>query len=279
MTNLDGKTAIVTGASAGIGAATALALHAAGARLVITARRRDRLDAIASKTGAVVVDGDITDEAVRDRVVDAAGEAPAVLVNNAGYAEPGPVERVSLDDARHQFEVNVFAAADLATKVMPAMRRARSGRIINVSSVAGRVGYPLFGWYCASKHALEGLSDAMRMELAPFGVKVVLIEPGPVRTEFFDVSMRHAAPHKDDAESPYGELFENQDEIEAEFLQHAAAPEEVAEVIVKAATAARPKSRYAVTKIAKLTMLSLRLLPRSALDKAFKRQFRLPDRM
>ena len=99
------------------------------------------------------------------------------------------------------------------------------------------------------------------------------------RTEFFDVSMRHAAPHKDDSESPYGKLFENQDEIAAEFLQHAATPEEVAEVIVKAATAARPKSRYAVTRIAKLTMLSLRLLPRSALDKAFKRQFRLPDRM
>jgi len=244
MRKLDGRTAIVTGAS-----------------------------------GAVVVAGDITDPSVRDRIIEAAGDAPAVLVNNAGYGEPGAVERVSLDDARHQFEVNVFAAADLASKVMPAMRRARSGRIINVSSVAGRIGYPLFGWYCASKHALEGLSDAMRMELAPFGVKVILIEPGPVRTEFFEVSKKHAAPHQDDADSPYAKLFEHTADIEADFLRHAATPEEVADVIVKAATAARPKSRYAVTRLAKLTMLSLRLFPRSMLDKAFKKQFRIPDRM
>ena len=171
--SLESRVAIVTGASSGIGQAAARRLHAHGARLVLNARRGELLESLAAETGGVPVVGDVTDPAVRERILEACGERVDVLVNNAGFAQPGPVETVPGDDYRRQFEVNVFALGAMAAAVLPAMRSQRSGRIVNISSVAGRFGYPLFGWYCASKHAVEGLSDAMRIEAAPFGVQVV----------------------------------------------------------------------------------------------------------
>ncbi|NJN14622.1 MAG: SDR family NAD(P)-dependent oxidoreductase, partial [Planctomycetes bacterium] len=115
----------------------------------------------------------------RRALVEACAGRCDILVNNAGYGEPGPVELVKDEDARRQMELNLFAPVALIREVLPLMRAQRFGRIVNVSSVAGRLGYPLFGWYCASKHALEGLSDALRLEVAPWGIGVSLIEPGP----------------------------------------------------------------------------------------------------
>jgi len=276
MSRLENPTAIVTGASAGIGAATARLLAARGARLVLNARREERLVELAESLGAKAVPGDVTDPFVRAAILEACEGRVAILVNNAGYGEPGPVETVGEEALRRQFEVNFFAAAAMMRAVLPWMRRDRFGRILNVSSVAGRFGYPLFGWYCASKHALEGLSDALRLEAAPWGVRVVLIEPGPVLTEFFEVTRTRAAPQMEDAESAYRPFFADVDAVEREVLKQAVSPERVAAIIAKACFAARPKARYAVSLMSKVSLLSLRLFPRGLLDAMIRRQFHVP---
>ncbi len=278
MERLKNKSVLITGASAGIGAATARLMAGAGARVVLNARRADRLEALANETGASVVAGDITDPAVRARLVAAAGESVDFLINNAGYGEPGPVETVSEEDARRQFEVNFFAAAEMMRAVLPGMRARRAGHIVNISSVAGRFGYPLFGWYCATKHALEGLSDALRVEVAPWNVKVVLIEPGPVRTEFFDVTIKKAAPHMEDADSPYAPFFQNVEAIEKDFMKQATTPENVAKVVLKACSKKNPSGRYAVTGMARTAIAASRLLPRAWLDAGIRRQFKIPGK-
>jgi short-subunit dehydrogenase len=273
---LENRTAIVTGASAGIGLATARLLAGEGARLVLNARRRDRLEAVAGELKGVALPGDVTDAAVRARLLDACGGRVDILVNNAGYGEAGPVEMVSDADARRQFEVNFFAAAALMQGVMPLMRKQRSGRIVNISSVAGRFGYPLFGWYCASKHALEGLSDSLRLEARPWGVHVSLIEPGPVETEFFDVTKGRAERHISDPSSPYAPFFRHIDEVEREMMGRAVTAERVAAFVLSACLARRPRDRYVVAPMAKTTVLALRLLPRSWVDRLASRQFRVP---
>ncbi len=271
-----GHVAVITGASAGIGRATARLLGENGVRLVLNARRLDRLAEVAEPLGATAVDGDITDPAVRARVVEACRGRCDILVNNAGYGEPGPVEVVSEEDARRQFEVNLFAPAFLAQAVLPLMRKQRSGHIIQVSSVAGRLGYPLFGWYCATKHALEGLSDALRIEVSPWDIHVVLIEPGPVRTEFFEVTKAKVSPQMTQKASPYVRYFDAVDDIERDFMKQATTPEKIAQVIVKACAARRPRSRYAVTAMAKATVAVSKFLPRRLLDWVCRRQFRIP---
>jgi short-subunit dehydrogenase len=279
MAQLEKAIAIITGASAGIGRAAASRLRSLGYRLVLNARRGDRLEELAGETDdddASVVAGDITDPAVRARVVEACGGRIDLLLNNAGYAEPGPVETVKEEDYRRQFEVNVFAAGAMIQAVLPTMRRQRSGRILNISSVAGRFGYPLFGWYCASKHALEGLTDALRLEVAPWGIHAVLIEPGPVETEFFDVTLERAAPLLDDKASPYHAFFRHASEIERDMMKHAATADDVADVIVAACRASRPRARYIVTRMAKATVFLSRSLPRRWFDYVLRRQFRVP---
>ncbi|MDH3590592.1 MAG: SDR family NAD(P)-dependent oxidoreductase, partial [Planctomycetota bacterium] len=148
--------------------------------------------------------------------------------------------------------------------------------IVNVSSVAGRFGYPLFGWYCATKHALEGLSDALRNEVRPWKIRVVLIEPGPVKTEFFDVSKAKAETHVADEASPYAPFFRHIDRIEADFMKQATTPEGVAKVIVRACEKAKPKGRYAVTGMAKTAIAASKLLPRSWMDAGIRKQFKIP---
>jgi len=276
MSRSENPVAIVTGASAGIGAATARLLAARGARLVLNARREKRLAELAEDLGARAVPGDVTDPSVRARILEACEGSIQILVNNAGYGEPGPVETVGEEALRRQFEVNFFSAAAMMRTVLPLMRSDRSGRIVNVSSVAGRFGYPLFGWYCASKHALEGLSDALRLEAAPWGVRVVLIEPGPVRTEFFDVTRERAAPQIEDPDSVYRPFFAKVEAVEEEVMKQAVTPEKVAAVIVKACFAARPRARYPVSFMSKASLFGLRVLPRRLLDAMIRRQFRVP---
>jgi NAD(P)-dependent dehydrogenase (short-subunit alcohol dehydrogenase family) len=177
------RVALVTGASSGIGAAVAQALAAAGYQVFGAARRLERMAYL--QPGAALA-LDLTDEAsirrCADSVLGLAGRID-VLVNNAGYGSFGPVETVPLEEARRQFQVNLFGPARLIQLLVPHMREQGHGTIINVSSVAGRVHTPLGAWYTASKHALEGFSDALRLELEPFGIQVIVIQPGVTATE------------------------------------------------------------------------------------------------
>src|SRR5437588_1938289 len=196
MTKLDGQIVIVTGASAGIGEATARRLAREGATVVLTARRADRLDALKQQIESagghlLAVAGDVTNAQGRAHLVEetlrAFGRIDA-LVNNAGYGQRGPIEMVPLEAIRQNFETNFFSLIGLTQLVIPIMRKQKSGRIVNVSSVAGRIARPLSSVYDSTKHALEAVSDGLRGELAQFGIQVVIIEPGFIITEFLDVA-------------------------------------------------------------------------------------------
>ena len=177
---------LITGCSSGIGQAAALALHEAGRTVVATARNPDTLSGLAGR-GLRTLALDVTDESSMRAAVDAAGPID-VLVNNAGYGLYGTVEQLPMAEIRRQFETNFFGLVRLTQLVLPGMRAAGGGRILNVSSMGGRATLPGGAFYHASKYAVEALSDALRMEVAQFGIDVVLIEPGPVRTPWNDVA-------------------------------------------------------------------------------------------
>src|SRR4051794_37533045 len=184
------KVALVTGASSGIGQATALRLHAAGLIVYGVARRIDRMQHL-EKQGIKTLAMDVTDEESTTlgikQILAQTGRID-VLVNNAGYGSYGAIEDVPLEEARRQFEVNVFGAMRLTQLVLPQMRRQRAGTVVNISSMGGRIYTPLGGWYHGSKHALEALSDCLRLETRRFGIRIVLIEPGSIATEWGGIS-------------------------------------------------------------------------------------------
>jgi NAD(P)-dependent dehydrogenase (short-subunit alcohol dehydrogenase family) len=190
-----GRTVVVTGANSGIGLATAVELAAAGYDVIGTARSPDKAevlhDAAAERDLQVrtvlldVADAESTAKGFAE--IDAITDGgPWAVVNNAGLAQAGAVEDVDDDDVRYQLEVNLVAPARIARLVLPGMRRRGDGRIVNISSIAGRMSLPLMGWYCASKHGLEAMTDALRMEVAPYGVKVSLVEPGSFGTGIWE---------------------------------------------------------------------------------------------
>ncbi len=263
-----GKVAIVTGASAGIGAATARRLASMGCTVYAAARRLERMAGLA-EAGIHTVRVDVTDEAslvsLVDRAIAESGRID-VLVNNAGYGSLGAVEDVGLDEARRQFEVNVFAAARLSQLVVPHMRRQGSGRIINISSMGARIYLPLAGWYHSTKFAIEGLSDTMRLELRPHGIDVVIIRPGGVNTEWHHV----AGPSLLET-SGRGAYREQATRMAAMFALDAgnlaSPPEVVANAVARAVAARRPRTRYAAGRGAR-TLLTARALLR---DRTFDR--------
>ena len=251
--------ALVTGASSGIGQATARALLDAGYITYATARRPESLGELTA-LGAHALRLDTTDEAsmvAAVRAVEAAHGHVDVLVNNAGYGEMGPVEEVSLDAWRRQFETNVFGLVRLTQLVLPGMRRAHTGRIINVGSGGGEFTFPLAGAYHASKYALEAVSDALRFEVRAFGVEVVLIQPSPVRTPLAAVTAEAIRTAPD---SPYTGLvaaFRQLSERNAASGRGFLTAESVARVIVEAARSRRPRPRYKLGAVAQ-TMAFLR---------------------
>lgn len=268
------QTILVTGASAGIGKATARALLAEGHTVYVAARRLDKMQDLAD-AGAIALQMDITKEEDVVRVVDRIAEAHGgvdVLVNNAGFGMYGAVEDTSIDDARYQFEVNLFGLARLTQAVLPHMRAQRAGRIINISSVGGRIYTPLGAWYHATKHALEGWSDCLRLELLPHGIGVVVVRPGLIKTEFGDVLMGPMLERS--ADGPYGELARSlAAATRASYEADGGSPPEViAEVIVDAVSASRPRTRYAAGKLAKPLLVARALLSDRAFDKAIMSQ-------
>lgn len=261
-----GRVAIVTGASAGIGEATSRLLHERGFVVYAVARRLDRMAGLAA-LGIHTVRADVTSEpdlvALVDRVVSESGRID-VLVNNAGYGSFGALEDVPLTEARRQFEVNVFGAARLCQLVLPHLRARGSGRIINVSSVGARMYEPLGGWYHATKYALEGLSDCLRLELRPLGIDVVIIRPGGIATEFPGVAgERLLATSDGGAYAGYARRYATSLTSDADVLS---SPAVVARAIRRAATARRPRARYAVGRGARAALFARWLLPDRAYD-------------
>lgn len=241
------KTILVTGASSDIGRATALRLAAEGHTVFAAARRTDRLEVLATEaTGTIIpVRLDVTDpESVRDAVATVAGHAPAgldVLINNAGYALTGPVETLATDAVRAVFETNVIGLFDVTRAFLPQMRTNRRGRIVNVSSLLGRMTVPSSGVYGGTKHAVEAMSDALRMELRSFGIRVVVVEPGFVDTEIDTTSAMIA---HDGAIADYAELEREMTAYLAAQGKAGATPEAVATTLAHAATVRNPKPRY-----------------------------------
>lgn len=243
--NSEKKVALVTGASSGIGEATAQRLLQAGYVVYGAARRLDRMQAL-GQAGVQLLAMDVTqDESMQQGVaaIMAAEGRLDLLVNNAGYGSYGALEDVPLEEARYQFEVNVFGLARLVQLVVPHMRAQRSGRIVNISSIGGRLGEPHGSWYHATKFAVEGLSDSLRMELKQFNIDVVVIQPGAIKTEWNQIARENLL--KVSGTTAYGDLAQRHARMLAAADQRGAAPQVTAEVIVRAATARRPKTRYA----------------------------------
>jgi NAD(P)-dependent dehydrogenase (short-subunit alcohol dehydrogenase family) len=266
--------ALLTGCSSGIGRAAAIALLARGVTTIATARRPDTLADLAA-AGCSVLPLDVTDDASRRECVDAAVSAHGrvdVLVNNAGYAEMGPVEQVPLDAWRRQLETNVLGPVALVQLVLPGMRERSHGRIVNISSMGGEVTFPGGGAYHASKYALEAMSEALRMEAAPFGVQVVSVQPGPVATSF-DVNSADLSVYMD---GPYGDLARAMDRQVRVMTPKGTPADEVASVVVKAATARRPRTRYRVGAMSKGLVMGRRVVPDRAWDTAMRVGFRTP---
>ncbi|UFU02741.1 oxidoreductase [Ruania suaedae] len=260
------KVALVTGASSGIGEATARRLAGLGFTTYAAARRSERMQPLAA-AGIRTLDLDVTNEAsssaVVERILEQAGRID-VLVNNAGYGSYGAIEDVAISEARRQFEVNVFGAMRLAQLVSAPMREQRTGRVINVSSMGGRIHTPLGGWYHATKFALEALSDCLRLELRPFGVDVVVIQPGGIRTEWGPIAAEGLV--RTSGTGPYAAQAATMAGMLTSGEGRDSSPEVVARVIGRAATARRPRTRYAVGFGARPLMTMRRVLPDRAFD-------------
>jgi NAD(P)-dependent dehydrogenase (short-subunit alcohol dehydrogenase family) len=270
---------LITGTSSGIGRAAVQRL-AAHPDLTVYATAR-RVDAIAdlAAAGARPLPLDVTDDesmtAAVKAVVAEHGHVGA-LVNNAGYGEYGTVEETDLSAVRRQFETNVFGLARMTQLVLPGMRAAGAGRIVNVSSMGGRIVFPVGGYYHASKYAVEALTDALRFEVAPFGIRASLVEPGLIRTRFGATAQATLAAAATPA-GPYAALSAANDRQLAESYQNtrlSAPPEAVAKVIEDAIRSRRPKIRYVVTPAAKALVHTRRLLGARAWDAYLRRQFR-----
>ncbi len=267
--SLQGRVALVTGASSGIGKATVEALLTAGATVYAAARRVERMRDLEER-GAKVVRLDVTDPASIQEALARVREQDGgvdILVNNAGYGSYGAVEDVPLEEARRQFEVNVFGLAELTRAALPGMREKGYGKVVNISSMGGKIYTPLGAWYHATKHALEGLSDSMRFELRPFGVDVIIVEPGIIRSEWGGIARESALRFS--GESAYGDMTRKVTEVmEGAYTPRSSSPPEVvAQTVLRAVTARRPRTRYATGKMARLLMTTRALLPDRVVDR------------
>jgi len=277
------KAVLVTGCSSGIGTATARRLARGGWLVFASARRPDAIEDLAA-LGCRTLALDVTsEESMRAAVaaVEEAAGAVGVLVNNAGYSLSGAVETVPLELVRRQFETNVFGLARLCQLVLPGMRRQRFGRIVNVSSMGGKLTFPGGGFYHASKHAVEALSDALRFEVRAFGVDVIVVEPGIIRTRFAEAAL---ASMPGAADEVYGEFTAAVARTTTEVYERGllarlgAGPDKVAGVIEKAIAARRPKTRYRVDLAGRLLLAQRALMPDRAWDLFLRRSFPEPGK-
>jgi NADP-dependent 3-hydroxy acid dehydrogenase YdfG len=288
---------LISGCSSGIGAATAAALVQGGHTVYATARRIETLDGLEA-LGAHPLVLDVTSEesmVAAVKTVEAEHGQVGTLINNAGYGEYGPIEEADLTAVRTMFETNVFGLARLTQLVLPAMRRARSGRIVNIGSMGGRITFPVGGFYHATKYAVEAISDALRVEVRPFGIDVILVEPGLIRSNFenrinetLELGAKRRAGRGKGSGSASGSgsgsnsayaalLAANERSTTGSYANDfmATGPESVAVVIVKALQSAHPRSRYVVTPAAKALINLRRFGGDRVWDATMRRRFGL----
>lgn len=271
------RTILITGASTGIGLAAATRMKARGWRVLATARKPGDLERLRSSVGVEPLSLELAEEAsirdCADQALSLTGGRIDALFNNAAYGQVGAVEDLSADLLRRQIEVNVIGTHELTRRIVPAMRAKGSGRIVQCSSVLGLVAGPYRGAYCASKFALEALSDAMRLELAGAGIFVSLIEPGPIRTRFLETALENFRRTIDIEGSAHRTTYlARLKGMEAGGkTTFKLEPEAVVEKLVHAVEARRPRLRYFVTKPTYVAAALKRVLPDRALDRLLVR--------
>lgn len=275
---------LITGCSSGIGRATAERLVEGGWKVYATARRPESI-ADLGEAGCETLALDVTDEASMKAAVaaveSAEGGSVGALVNNAGYTQSGALETIPMDKVRAQFETNVFGLLRMCQLVLPGMRKARAGRLVNISSMGGRLVFPGGGAYHGTKYAVEAISDAMRFEVRGFGVDVVLIEPGLITTEFGNVGA--ASVDHTEAQDVYDDFnakvaTQTKEAYEGPLRHLGGGPETVAKAIDKALRARRPKARYVVTPSARLALMQRRVVTARGWDAMMRTQFPSPGK-
>jgi NADP-dependent 3-hydroxy acid dehydrogenase YdfG len=261
---------LITGASSGIGRETAITLINEGYIVYAAARRTDKMKYL-EEIGGHIVSLDVTDHtSVKNAVTKVVKEQGRidVLFNNAGYGILGAVEDADLDDARNQFEVNVFGLADITKEVLPVMRSQQSGKIIMTSSMSGKVYAPLSAWYHASKHALEGFSDCLRLEVKQFGIDVVIIEPGMIASEFGEVTLAKAA-----VTAPYEKMYGSMMKA-VEKNQQMSPASVIADIVSLVIKTRKPQIRYIAGKFAKPALFIRKWFGDKLYDKVVMGQFK-----
>ena len=277
------RSVLVTGCSSGIGASTALLLREAGWTVFPTARKPEDLDQLRARgfypLAMDLADADSVDSAVRELLARTGGILGA-LVNNAGFCQAGALEDVTRQALRLQFEANVFGTHQLTRSLLPVFRRQGCGRIVNISSVMGRIAVPMVGSYCASKYALEALSDALRIELRGTGIWVALVEPGAIVSRFRQNAAEALDRSVDRARSGFGDVYAHEIERRRRQVKRpdlfTRPPEAVARRVLHALESPRPRRRYRVTLSAPLAELAVRFLPQAWTDPLLAR--RMPAR-
>lgn len=274
------KTVIVTGSSSGFGELITIELAKSGYNVVATMRNLSKKDSLLKIAASENVTDKVTvfplDVTLQESIENfkefvQSLNSVELLVNNAGYAQGGFSEELTLDDYRNQFETNFFGVIAVTQAVIPAMRKQRSGKIINMSSISGRFGFPGLSAYVASKHALEGYSESLRLELKPFGIDVVLVEPGSYKTNIWQsvgtVSVRDQSPYKSSMEAILNELKSSEDQY--------GNPQDVASLVASIASANSPKLRYPIGKSVKNTLLFKSLLPWVTIEKIVMKKLKI----
>ncbi|OAZ65735.1 MULTISPECIES: oxidoreductase [Bacillus] len=265
---------LITGASAGMGKATAELLLERGYIVYGAARRVDKMKDLEVK-GAEILAMDVTDEQSMidgvNRIIQEQGRID-VLFNNAGYGSYGAVEDVPLDEAKRQFEVNLFGLSRLTQLVLPHMREQRSGKIINNSSMGGKVYTPLGAWYHATKHALEGYSDCLRFEVAQFGIDVVIIEPGSIESEWNDITLENV--QKTSGHTAYAKMTKAFVDM-SKRSPKSTSPKVIAEIVLRAIESKKPRTRYVAGQFAKPLITLRKLVSDRMYDGILYRMFKL----
>lgn len=272
MVSIKGKTALVTGASSGIGKSTVELLLAEGATVYAAARRIEKMKDLELK-GAKVIPLDVTDESSMTNVIDTItkeNKSVDILVNNAGYGSYGAMEDVPLKEARRQFEVNIFGLARLTQLVLPGMRQNRYGKIVNISSIGGKMYTPFGAWYHGTKHALEGMTDVLRLEVADFGIDAIIIEPGGIATDWGTIAAENLRITS--GSGAYSEKANNTaDSLTRMYTGgRLSGPEVIGKTILKAVCARRPRTRYVAGSLSGISLFMRRWLSDRMFDRIIR---------